>query len=231
MWHTAHRTHHTPGSLISLSLQTSDDMAPPPRLPPRSTTIIISAPRAFFFLSFPFPHSHSRSHYHIELVRHARTHTHTHTQNTDPLFSLCFLFFCLLLPSALRSSTTPTYLRLLISSTPPTLPLPTYIYSSPSSKREARTVVCKFPNVWMVAVRCFVGSLVIGYQREWKLPLSPLPSLPAENNRTHCTLHYCCDYLTLLPPTDPTCFLFAFPPAPPSLLPPPPLPLPPHSLT
>lgn len=35
--------------------------------------------------------------------------------------------------------------------------------------------------------RCFVGSLVIGYQREWNLPLSPLPSLPAENNRTHCT--------------------------------------------
>lgn len=45
-------------------------------------------------------------------------------------------------------------------------------------------MVCKFPNVWKVAV---VVSLVIGYQREWNLPLSPLPSLPAENNRTHCT--------------------------------------------
>lgn len=125
-------------------------MAPSPRLPPRSTTIIISAPRAFFSfpfpalaLAFPLPY--------CELVK-ARTYAHTHTQNTDPLFSLCFLFFCLLLPSALRSTTYSYLLLLLTSSTPPTLPLPgTYIHSSPSSKREERTVVCKFPNVWMVA--------------------------------------------------------------------------------
>lgn len=106
----AHRTPHTlhpPGSLKSQVSRTgSDDMAPSPRLPPRSTTIIISAPRAFFSfpfpalaLAFPLPY--------CELVK-ARTYAHTHTQNTDPLFSLCFLFFCLLLPSALRSSTTPT---------------------------------------------------------------------------------------------------------------------------
>lgn len=126
-------------------------MAPSPRLPPRSTTIIISAPRAFF-LSFPFPAlALAFPPPYSELVRHARTHTHT--QNTDPLFSLCFLFFCLLLPpSALRSTTYSYLLLLLTSSTPSTLPLPsTYIYSSPCSKREERTVVCKFPNVWMVA--------------------------------------------------------------------------------
>lgn len=155
MWHTAYRT-YPPGSL-SLSLQTSDDMAPSPRLPPRSTTIIISAPRAFFFLSFPFPHSHSRSHHHIELVRYARTHTHTLKiliPSSPSVFSFSayyyHLHFALLHYSNL--------LLLLTSSTPPTLPLPgTYIHSSPCSKREARTVVCKFPNVWMVAG---VGSLV-----------------------------------------------------------------------